>query len=308
MTDLYGLSMSRTNQARISGAGRWLRRCGMAVLVIGALLGVLAFYRVYIDPPAINIEATAQRTSNEHDQIGAFAGDFVETWLTSTDSTTSSLATFIDMTVAGQPPSRDTAVATEARSRQAAVLYRGTRGEVDQYSVTVTVMERQIPSAPARRKFYQMPVIVWHQQPRIIGWPVPVNGPGPGVQVKLDYPKTLEQAAPLYRLLAEFTDTYLTKTTGMDRYALHATVSPVGGYSSARLLSVQLSEAPPENAPAGYRLRALLQVLAKTSQQVPVPITMPVTLENSNGTWMVSGIDLAPAITASPPRPFTVGK
>jgi hypothetical protein len=236
--DFYGLAVSRTNQARISSAGKWLRRSGMTVMAILSVLGLLSFYRTYINPPELNIEATTQRTVNEHDQIGGFASDFVELWLTSTDSTASALAPFIDVKMAGPPPKRDVAAATEARAREAAVLYRATVGEVDSYAVTVTVMERQIPTAVPRRKFYRMPVTVWHQQPKIIGWPLPVNGPGPGVQVKLDYPSTLEQSAPLYKVLAGFTDTYLTKTTGMDRYALPGTVSPVGGYTKGQLLSV----------------------------------------------------------------------
>lgn len=306
-TDFYGLPVSRTNQVRISSARNWLRRAGMALVTILSVLGLLGFYRTYINPPELNIEATTQRTVNEHDQIGGFASDFAELWLTSTDSTASSLASFIDMKMAGPPPAREVAAATEAHARKAAVLYRESVGEVDSYSVTVTVMERQIPSAVPRRKFYRMPVIVWHQQPRIVGWPLPVNGPGPGVQVKLDYPSTLEQSAPLYKVLSEFTDTYLTKTTGMDRYALPGTVSPVGGYARGQLLSVQLSEDVPQEPAPGYTIRALLQVLAKTSQQVPVPMTLPVTLENSNGTWMISGLDLSPRVADDAPEPLIAG-
>jgi conjugative transposon protein TcpC len=307
-TEFYGLAVSRTNQARISNAGKWLHRTGIAVLSVLSVLGALGFYRTYINPPELNLEAITQRTVNEHDQIGGVASDFVELWLTSTDSTVAGLAPFIDMKVAGPPPKRDVAAATDVRSRTAAVIYRGSVGEVDSYSVTVTVMERQIPTAIARRKFYRMPVTVWHQQPRIVGWPLPVNGPGPGVQVKLDYPSTLEQSAPLYKVLAEFTETYLTKTAGMDRYALPGTVSPVGGYSRGQLLSVQLSEDPPQEAPSGYTIRALLQVLAKTSQQVPLPMTLPVTLENSNGTWMIRGIDLSPMVADDSPEPLQAGK
>src|SRR4051794_15915774 len=116
-TDFYGLPVSRTNQARISSAGNWLRRGGVAVLTVLSVLGLLGFYRTYVNPPELNVEAITQRTVNEHDQIGGFASDFVELWLTSTDSTASGLAPFIDMKVAGPPPARDVAAATEAHAR-----------------------------------------------------------------------------------------------------------------------------------------------------------------------------------------------
>ncbi|MGD9620644.1 MAG: conjugal transfer protein [Mycolicibacterium sp.] len=306
--DFYGLPVSRTNQARISAAGTWLRRTGLGLLVLVSLLGGAAFCRTFINPPDLRIEATSQRIGNEHDQLGGFASDFVEQWLTATGSAISGLTQFVDVAAAGPPPKRDIAAATEAHARTAAVLYRGTVGEVEMYSVTVTVVQRQIPTAVPRRTFYRMPVILWHQQPKVIGWPMAVNGPGPGVQITLAYPHTLEQSSPLYQVLAEFTDTYLTKTTGMDRYALPGTVSPVGGYARGQLLSAQLSEQPPQPPPAGYRLRALLQVLAKTGQHVPVPMTLPVTVESSNGAWMVSAIDLVPLVADRAPQPVTAGR
>src|SRR4029450_13897840 len=104
VTDFYGLPVSRTNQARISSAGIWLRRTRIVVLAILAGLVPLGFYRPSINPPELNIEAITQRTVNEHDQIGGFASDFVQLWLTSTDSTASALAPFIDVKMAGPPP------------------------------------------------------------------------------------------------------------------------------------------------------------------------------------------------------------
>src|SRR5258708_3629783 len=99
----------------MSSAGKWLGRSAVAVLAMLSVLGLLAFYRTYINPPDLNIEATTQRTVNEHDQIGGFASDFVELWLTSTDAAASGFASLIDMKVAGPPPKRDVAAATEAR-------------------------------------------------------------------------------------------------------------------------------------------------------------------------------------------------
>jgi hypothetical protein len=36
-------------------------------------------------------------------------------------------------------------------------------------------------------------------------------------------------------------------------------------------------------------------------------MTLPVTLENSNGTWMISAIDLSPMVADDAPQPFVAG-
>lgn len=308
-TDFYGVPLSRTNQSRIITTRKWLRRSAITILVVFSVLGTLGFYRSYLNPPTIDIEAIAQRTNNEHDQIGGFASDFVGLWLTATTDDAAAMTDYIDTKTAGLAAAHKTAAASQATTRTVAVIYTGTVGDVDMFSATVTALERQIPSATPRRKFYRVPVSVWRQQTKVMGWPVPVNGPGPGVHVKLDFPVTLDQSAPLYKLVSDFVSTYLTKTTGLDRYVVAgADIWSVGGYSSARLTSLQLSNELPEKPAPGQAISALAGVQAATSQQVPLPMTMPLTLENNNGTWMISALDLTPALSTDPPEPITPDK
>lgn len=308
-TDFYGVTLSRTNRSRILTARKWLRRSTISVLAVLTVLGTLAFYRSYLNPPSIDVEAIAQRTDNGHDQIGGFAADFVNLWLTATADDTAALTEYVDTKTLGVPAARKTAAASQATTRPVAVIYTGTVGEVEMFCATVSALERQLPSAVPRRRYYRVPVSVWRQQTKIMGWPVPVNGPGPGVHVKLDFPVTVDQGAPLYRLVSDFVSTYLTKTTGLDRYVVAgADIWPVGGYSSARLTSLQLSSALPDKPDAGLTIRALAVVHAATSQQVPLPMTMPLTLENNNGTWMISALDLTPTVSADPPEPVSGDK
>lgn len=304
-TDFYGVALSRTNQSRILTARKWLHRIQIAVTAVFLVLGAFAFCRSYLDPPTFDVEAIAQRTANEHDQIGGFAADFIGLWLTATADDAVAINEYIDTKTAGPPPPRKTAAASRATTRTVAVLTGGTVGETDTFSVTVVALERPMPSALPRRRFYRVPVSVWRHQTKIMGWPVPVNGPGPGVHVKLQFPVTADQSAPLYQLVSAFVSTYLTKTIGLDRYVVAgADIWPVGGYSGARLTSLQLSSEPPESPSPGQTLGAVATVQAATSQQVPLPMTMPLTLENNNGTWMVSAIDLNPPLSTDQPQPI----
>jgi hypothetical protein len=308
-TDFYGVPLSRTNQSRILTARKWLQRSAISLVVVLSVLGTLAFYRSYLNPPSIDVEAIAQRTTNEHDQIGGFAADFVGLWLTTTADDATAMIDYIDTKTAGVAPPHKTAAASQATTRKVSVIYTGTVGSVDMFSATVTALERQIPSAAPRRKYYRVPVSMWRQQTKVMGWPVPVNGPGPGVHVKLDFPVTVDQGAKLYMLVSDFVSTYLTKTTGLDRYVVAGSdVWPVGGYSSARLTSLQLSRELPEKPAPGQAISALAGVQAATSQQVPLPMTIPLTLENNNGTWMISALDLTPALSTDPPEPLNPDK
>jgi hypothetical protein len=58
----------------------------------------------------------------------------------------------------------------------------------------------------------------------------PVNGPGPGAVFKTTYRQALSADSPVFAVVSGFIHTYLTATTGLDRYVLANTVlGPVGG-------------------------------------------------------------------------------
>jgi len=302
--EFYGLPVSRTNSWRLNAWGTWLKLLKNFALLIICLLALMSFHRTYVKPPTIDVEAISQRVDNEHQQIGAYAADFAELWRQSTTADLSALASFIDMKVAGPPPPRDYPAAVEAKALWAAVNRQDPVGEVDRFSVTVTVMEREIASAPPRRKFYRMPATLWKQQPMIVGWPVPVNGPGPGVHMKLAYRSTLGPGV-VYKLITDFVSTYLTKTSGLEQYVVKgAPIWPVGGYTTGQVKSVELSEPLPKDPAPGQMIGALVQVLAHTSQGIPENQTMPLVLENNNGTWMISKISLSVALADAEPEPI----
>lgn len=302
--DVMGLPVSRTNRSRMR-FGRRLAGWGWkAAISLCALLGVLAFFR---SPPVIDVESTTQRTNNTHDQIGGFAADCMELILTARETDAEALASCIDMKATGQWYPGKTPVVAAAIARGANISFRAQNGEVELYTATVSVMQRELPTSAPSRKYYRMPVTVWKQQTRIVGWPEVVNGPGPGVHVKLGYRVDVPAGTPVYKLVSDFVSTYLTKTSGLNQFVMaDAQIYPVGGYTSGQLLSLKVNAVPGENAPNGKQIRALAQVLAKSAQEMPM--TMPLTLQNNNGTWMVSSLDLAPALSDEDPEQITPAK
>ncbi|SKK27492.1 conjugal transfer protein [Mycobacteroides abscessus] len=302
-TDVLGLPISRTNHSRMSTARRVAGWGWRVVVSVCAVLGVFSFFR---SPPVIDVDSATQRTNNAHDQIGGFAGDCMELVLTARETDAEALGTCFDTKAAGEwSPGKTTIVAT-AVARDASIVFQEQRGDVSLYMATVTVMQRELPTSAPSRKYYRMPVTVWNQQTRIIGWPEAVNGPGPGVHVKLGYRITVPAGTPLYTLVTNFVSTYLTQTTGLNQWVLaDAKIYPVGGYTSGQLLSLKVTAVPGEKPVPGKKIRALAQVLAKTAQNVPMPMTMPLTLQNNNGTWMVSALDLAPQLSDEDPEPIT---
>lgn len=312
-TDFYGLPISRTNRDRMAAARRWARYGAYGLVALCCALGVAGFYRSYIRPERVDVADIAQQTTNKHAQIGQFASEFVRLWLTVTNADAAALNGFVDVATAGPWIDNPTPATTEAHrtpaasvviTAPAAVVDQGGVGEVDMFAVTVTASVRALPTSTPRTEFYRVPVSMFKAQPRAIGWPEPTNGPGPGVHVKPDYPVSADVNSKAYSIVAQFISVYLTQTSGLDRYVLaDSDVWPVGGYSAARLVSLRLNRQVPDQPGPGDTLACLARVEATTNQHVPLPMTMALHLENNNGTWMIVGLDLAPAISDDDPEP-----
>ena len=191
------MRLSRTWKARL---GRWrghTRTAATVGLSAAAVFGAAAGCRVFLAPQRPDIAAIAQRVGNQADQVGAFASDFVVTWLTATTAQRSALASFITLPdTALALPTTPAAVVTAPQV--ASVIHTGTAGGADVYAATVSVTERPYASAQSVRSFYRVPVSMFNYQPRALMLPARINGPGPGADVRVAYPQALsaESADP----------------------------------------------------------------------------------------------------------------
>jgi hypothetical protein len=102
----------------------------------------------------------------------------------------------------------------------------------------------------------------------------------------------------VYALVSGFIRTYLTTTRGLDRYVVAGTVlAPVGGYQNAVVSAAATDRPVPASPSPGQQIHVLATVAAQTAQFATVNFVYPLTVENSDGTWMVSAIDLTPQIS-----------
>ncbi|WP_197417595.1 conjugal transfer protein [Mycobacterium sp. GA-2829] len=296
--------MTNTWQRRLTAWRTQGRRLGRVALVAAAVLGAAAGCKVFLAPDRPDVPSISQQVGNRQEQVGAFAADFVVTWLTATTAQRENLRRFISVPdEALTLPSTPAAVVTNPQT--VSVIHTGDAGGAELYAATVSVNERPYDSAAATRAFYRIPLSLWHYQPRALALPARVNGPGAGADFAVAYRHPLSGEDPVFAVVRGFVSTYLTATTGLDRYVVAGSgLTPLGGYHSAVVTTAATDRRTAEASAPGAQLHVLAQVSAQTSQFATVNLTYPLTVENSGGTWMVAAIDLVPRINADgEPKP-----
>src|ERR1700736_6519971 len=161
------MTMSRTWRARLTRLRHLGRRIGEIAVVAAAIFGAAAGCKLFLSPDRPDIAATAQRIGNQQDQVGAFAADFVTTWLTATSSQRGALQRFItlpDNTI----PLPTTPAAVVTTPQVVSVIHTGTLGDTELFAATIAINERPYASAAPTRAFYRVPVSMWSYQPRAL--------------------------------------------------------------------------------------------------------------------------------------------
>jgi hypothetical protein len=295
------VTMSRTWQRRLHRGRRAARIAGLAVIAVCAVLGCAAGIKMFFataHPDDADVVAIAHRVANQRDAAGQFAADFVAAVLTTPGADDAALQGFItvpqsapsDRPVTSAPPP-----AVINTPKVWSVVPAGSAGDADLYSVTVVVQQRPYASAAAARAFYRVPVAIWRFEPRAMDWPVPISDPGPGADVKAGYEHPMAPTNPVYAVVNGFISTYLTATTGLDRYVVaDSWIKPIGGYHSAVITKADTDAEIPDTPAPGAQIHVRATVLAQTSQFATITFAFPLTVENNGGTWMISTIDFIP--------------
>jgi hypothetical protein len=303
---MTSITMSRTWRNRLGRGHQLARRVGVALLVMGALVGFAAGIKVFLvaaHPDDTDVAAITYRVGNQRDAAGQFAANFVGTVLTTPQSRrAAAVARFItlpaaDTVAASSVPATDPAPAVIDTPKVWSVVATGTVGEANLYSVIIVVQQRPYVSAPSTIAFYRVPVSIWRYQPRAMDMPTPISDPGPGADISISYEHSLSPSSPVYAVVSGFMNTYLTSTTGLDRYVVaDSWIKPIAGYQSATITTAATDAEVPDQPAPGTQIHVRATVDAQTAQFASVPFTFPLTVKNSGGTWMIANIDLNPQI------------
>jgi hypothetical protein len=295
------VSVSRTWRGRLHHGRRLARSAGRAVIALCAMVGCAAGIKMFVvtaHPDDADVAAIAHRVANQRDAAGQFAADFVAAVLTTPGADDAGLQRFITVpqSARGDRPVTSTPPPAVINTPKVwSVVPAGSAGDADLYSVTLVVQQRSYASAAAARAFYRVPVAIWRFEPRAMDWPVPLGDPGPGADVKAGYEHPLAPTNPVYAVVNGFISTYLTATTGLDRYVVaDSWLKPVGGYHSAVITTADTDAEIPDIAASGTQIHVRATVLAQTSQFAPITFAFPLTVENNGGTWMITTIDFIP--------------
>jgi hypothetical protein len=300
-------ALSQTWQRRLGRARRGVRHAGMIALAVCAVLGLAAAVKVFAvtaHPTEGDVAAIAHRIGNQRAAAGQFGADCVAAFLTTPATKSAALQHCLTTATPSTVASTSRAAATSPwvinTPQVWSVIPQGSRNDADLYAVTVMVQQRAYASAEPVRAFYRLPVSIWHYQPRAMDWPTPTSDPGPGADVKLHYDHSLSPSSRVYAVVAGFITSYLTSTTGLDRYVLaDSWITPVGGYHSAVIQNADGDRDVGGTPAAGEQLHVRAVVIAQTSQFATITFSFPLTLESSAGTWMVADLDFIPQLNAS---------
>ena len=300
-------TMSRTWQRRVDTARRHGHRAATIAVTLCAVLGAAAALKVFLvtpHPTEADVAAITHRIDNQRAAAGQFGADCVGMFLTTSASKVAALQPCLTLPTSQTAPQANRAAATPPwvinTPKVWSVIPQGSAGDADLYAVTIAVQQRPYASAEPTRAFYRLPVSVWHYQPRALDWPVPTSDPGAGADVTMRYDHPLSPSSRVYPVVAGFITTYLTSTTGLDRYVVaDSWIKPIGGYQSVVMQSADATSEVTGTPDPDAQIHVRATVAAQTSQFATITFSFPLTVENSGGTWMIADIDFIPQVNDS---------
>jgi hypothetical protein len=300
-------TVSRTWQRRVGTARRHSHRAATIAVTLCAVLGAAAAVKVFLvtpHPTEADVTAITNRIDNQRAAAGQFGADCVGMFLTTPATKIAALQPCLTLPKSQTVPQANRAAATPPSvintPKVWSVIPEGSAGDADLYAVTIVVQQRPYASAEPTRAFYRLPVSIWHYQPRALDWPAPTSDPGPGADVKMSYDHPLSPSSRVYAVVAGFITTYLTSTTGLDRYVVaDSWIKPIGGYQSAVIQSADTTSEVTDTPDPDAQIHVRATVVAQTSQFATITFTFPLTVGNSGGTWMIADIDFIPQLNAT---------
>ncbi|NKY60298.1 conjugal transfer protein [Nocardia flavorosea] len=274
------------------------RRDNMVVVVL-AVLAVLggghAVFDFFAPDPKPPGDEAMIAVAGHARLAGAFAEDFVHTYLGASSGDQDALARFVDDTRQISLPKTGQQVGEPLVVYQSRTFVSGT---VEVWSVTVSVRVGREGS----RQYYRVPVSVSEGSLRALTLPAAVAPPAVGADLAQAYSAPCGEETALTQVASGFLNAYLTGQGDVARYV--AVNSGITALRPALFSEVTVSVTAEDNhcGTEGASARVLATVTPKATTGNAPTLSYPLTMVRGEGQWQVQAIDALPALR----EPLTV--
>lgn len=294
--------------AHVVRIGNWtgvkasVTRAFTGLLLLALVSGPIAFGLVVLrglhqSPPVIERTSSGSAgTANDQAAAGAFAQDFVTTWLTSHEGEENRLDRFLSDTSQVSLP--------QTAARVSGVTVSGITSSEGVWSVTVSAVVAQRRSS--MRQYFQVPVDDHDGSLVALSLPTPVAAPALGQAPTLDYLNPVSVGTPVWSVTQNFLTADLTGGDVTPLTSPGTVIRPVSPapYRSVAMQSAEANVAVSSSTPkTGDQVRELvtadaIPVGGSTSQAISVEYAL--TLTARAGRWEVTAVDATPQIQGAP--------
>ncbi|MBF6351366.1 conjugal transfer protein [Nocardia flavorosea] len=270
------------------------RRRDNAVVVVLAVLAVLggghAVYDFFVPAPQPPGDEAMVTVSGHVRLAGAFAEEFVETYLAASSGDQETLARFIDGTREISLPKTGQQVSDPIVVYQTRTLVHGT---VQVWSVTVSVRVGR----NGIRQYYRVPVSVSEGSLRALTLPAAVEPPGIGADLAQAYSAPCGEETALAQVATGFLGAYLAGKGDVARYVtVNSGIAALQPAQFSDIAAVSVSAEDNHCGTEGSTARVLATVTPKATTGSAPTLAYPLTMVRGEGQWQVQAIDMLPAL------------
>lgn len=269
------------------------RRDNMVVVVLAVLAVLGGGHAVYsffaADPKPPGDEAIV--TVSAHARLaGAFAEDFVQTYLGASSGDQEKLARFVDGTKQISLPKTGQQVADPLVVYQSRTFVSGT---VEVWSVTVSVRVGR----DGTRQYFRVPVSVSEGSLRALTLPAAVEPPAIGADLAQAYSAPCGEETALTQVATGFLGAYLAGKGDVTRYvSVDSGITALRPAPYSEISAIAVTGEENNCGTEGSSARVLATVTPKAGTGNAPTLAYPLTMVRGEGQWQVQAIDTLPAL------------
>jgi hypothetical protein len=269
------------------------RRDNMVVVVLAVLAvfgGGHAIYDFFAADPKPPGDEAMVTVSGHARLAGAFAEDFVQTYLGASSGDQEALARFVDGTRQISLPKTGQQVTDPLVVFQSRTFVSGT---VEVWSVTVSVRVGR----DGARQYYRVPVSVSEGSLRALTLPAAVEPPAVGADLAQAYSAPCGEETAFTQVATGFLGAYLTGKGDVARYVtVDSGIAALQPAHFSELSTVSVTAEDTHCGTEGSSARVLATVTPKATTGNAPTLAYPLTMVRGEGQWQVQAIDTLPAL------------